>query len=191
MNLVRRVLSEKRLAVGAVGIALLVDVLLFGLAVRPLRAGVTQARARAAAAAERLVAGAAALAAARAQQGDRERAGAELRQFYDVVLPQDLAGARSVTYSRLAALAARLGLALERRTSASDREAGDRLGRLRTNMLLAGEYENIRRFIEALETAPEFLVIEEVVLSQRQEASDSELVLTLGLSTYYVAESGA
>ena len=58
-------------------------------------------------------------------------------------------------------------------------------------MLLAGEYENIRRFIEALETAPEFLVIEEVVLSQRQEASDSELVLTLGLSTYYVSESGA
>lgn len=191
MNQVRRVLSEKRLPVGAVGIVLLVDVLLFGLAVRPLRAGVTQARARTAAVAERLAAGAAALAAARAQQGARERAGAELRRFYGAVLPPDLAAARSITYPRLATLAARLGLALERRTSASDGDDGDRLGRLRTNMLLVGEYENIRRFIEGLETAPEFLVIEEVVLSQRQEASDSELVLTLGLSTYYVAESGA
>ena len=191
MNVVRRVLSEKRLAVGAVGIVLLVDVLLFGLAVRPLRAGVTQARTRAAAAAERLAAGADARAAARARQDARERADAELRRFYDEVLPQDLAAARSITYPRLAALAARLGLALERRTSASDGHEGDRLGRLRTNMLLAGEYENIRRFIEALETAPEFLVIEEVVLGQRQEASDSELVLTLGLSTYYVSESGA
>ena len=191
MNLVGRVLSEKRLAAGAVGIVLLVDVLLFGLAVRPLRAGVTQARARAAAAAERLAAAAAARAAARARQEARERAGAQLRRFYDEVLPQDLAAARAITYPRLAALAARSGLALERRTSASDGDDGDRLGRLRTNMLLAGEYENIRRFIEALETAPAFLVIEEVVLSQRQEASDSELVLTLGLSTYYVAESGA
>ena len=191
MNLVRRVLSEKRLAAGAVGIVLLVDVLLFGLAVRPLRAGVTQARARAAAAAERLAAGADARAAAHARQDARERADAHLRRFYDEFLPQDLAAARSITYPRLAALAARLGLALERRTSASDGDDGGRLGRLRTNMLLAGEYENIRRFIEALETAPAFLVIEEVVLSQRQEASDSELVLTLGLSTYYVSESGA
>ena len=48
------------------------------------------------------------------------------------------------------------------------------------------EYEDIRRFIYELETAPEFILIEEVVLSQGDE-SEEALVLTLGVSTYYLA----
>ncbi len=51
-------------------------------------------------------------------------------------------------------------------------------------MVLAGEYEDIRQFVYELETAPEFILIEEVILSQGDE-SEAELVLTLGVSTYY------
>ena len=36
-------------------------------------------------------------------------------------------------------------------------------------MVLAGEYEDVRRFIHALETAPEFILVEEVVLSHGNE----------------------
>ena len=190
MSLARRMAREKRIALAAVGAVLLADALLYGLAVYPLRAGVAGAGARAAAAAATLSAREADLGAAQARLAAQTRAGEQLRQFHDEVLPRDLAEARSITYPRLAALAARLGLVLERRTSASEQGDDDRLGRLRTNMLMAGDYADIRRFIEALETAPEFLVIEEVVLSQRDEASDAGLVLTLGLSTYYRGESG-
>ena len=51
-------------------------------------------------------------------------------------------------------------------------------------MLLSGAYRDIRRFIHALETAPEFVVIEEIVLSQGDETEARE-VLSLVLSTYY------
>lgn len=191
MNLVRRIAREKRIALAVVGIVLLADVLLYGLAVYPLRGAVARAGARAASASGTLSASEAHVGAARTRLAAQTRAGEQLRAFYDTVLPQDLAEARSITYPRLASLAARLGLLLERRTSASDRGDDGELGRLRTNMLLAGEYADIRSFIEALETAPEFLVIEEVVLSQREEASDAGLVLRLGLSTYYRVEKGA
>ncbi len=191
MNLVRRIAREKRIALAVVGIVLLADVLLYGLAVYPLRGAVARAGARAASASGTLSASEADVGAARTRLAAQTRAGKQLRAFYDTVLPQDFAEARSITYLRLASLAARLGLVLERRTSASDRGDDGELGRLRTNMLLAGEYADIRSFIEALETAPEFLVIEEVVLSQREEASDAGLVLRLGLSTYYRVEKGA
>ena len=55
-------------------------------------------------------------------------------------------------------------------------------------MVLAGEYEDIRQFIFELETAVEFILIEEVILSQGDE-SDAELVLRLGIATYYRAET--
>ena len=51
-------------------------------------------------------------------------------------------------------------------------------------MLLSGAYRDIRRFIHALETAPEFVVIEEIVLSQGDETEAGE-VLSMVLSTYY------
>ena len=48
-------------------------------------------------------------------------------------------------------LAADSALVLERQSSATDRERGSRLSRLRTTMVLAGEYEDVRRFIHVLE----------------------------------------
>ena len=54
-------------------------------------------------------------------------------------------------------------------------------------MVLAGAYRDIREFIYRLETAPEFILIEEVLLTQVSE-TDEALVLTLGVSTYYREE---
>jgi Tfp pilus assembly protein PilO len=52
---------------------------------------------------------------------------------------------------------------------------------------LFGEYRNIRRFIHELETAPEFLVLENVALSQGQEREQG-LSVELKISTYFRAE---
>ncbi len=64
------------------------------------------------------------------------------------------------------------------------------LGRLKTEMTLEGDYEEIRQFIYDLETAPEFVVIDDMALAEGGEAG-APLVLTLSLSTYYqVASDG-
>lgn len=190
MNLAARIVTEKRLAVGTAGAVLLAAALLHGLVVGPLRSGMDLARARARSASHALAAGEAGLAAARTRLAGAARARESLDAFHRGVLPNDLAAARALTYPRLAALAGRLGLDLERRTSEAEPVDGGRLGRLRANLFLAGDYMDVRRFIDALETAPEFVVIEEIALSRRPDAADAKLALTLGLSTYYWTESG-
>ena len=51
-------------------------------------------------------------------------------------------------------------------------------------MVLAGTYADMRDFIYQLETAPEFVVIDNVQLAEGGDGSGS-LVVTLDLSTYY------
>jgi hypothetical protein len=51
-------------------------------------------------------------------------------------------------------------------------------------MVLAGSYQDVRQFIHQLETAPEFVVIEDVALVQGEERT-APLVLTLQMATYY------
>ncbi len=117
---------------------------------------------------------------------NKVNADSQLQRFYSAVLPVDLAGARSISSPFLVMLAEDTNLVLERQTSLPEKERGSVLARLRTTMVLAGEYEDIRQFIYELETAPEFILIEEVILSQGDE-SEEALVLTLGVSTYYWA----
>ena len=62
--------------------------------------------------------------------------------------------------------------------------------KLTATLVLTGEYRNIRRFIHSLETAPEFLVIENVALSQGSER-DRGLSVVVKVATYYrVASDG-
>ena len=110
----------------------------------------------------------------------------ELERFYQEILPRDLAGARLILSPFLDRLAEESDLVLERSSSVPEKERESLLAQLRTTMMLAGEYEDIRRFIYAVETAPEFILIEEVILSKGDEVEEA-LILTLGLSTYYWA----
>ena len=171
--------------VGLAAIGLLADAGLYGLAVYPWMLKVDVAERRATAAAAGLETARERFEAARLADADRDRTETELREFHEEILPRNLAGARSLTLSRLAALADDHGLLMERRASVPDRGEDSLLARLQVSMLLRGDYRDIRRFIHALETAPEFLIIEEIVLSQGDEAEAGE-VLGLGLSTYYL-----
>lgn len=184
LALVRRILSEKRMLFGLAAIGLLADAGLYGLAVYPWTLRVESAGRRAAAAAANLDAARQRFEAARLAADGEHRTEQELRAFHQQFLPRDLAGARALTLARLAALADGHGLVMQRRASARHREDGSLLARLRVSMLLSGAYRDIRRFVHAIETAPEFLVIDEIVLRQGDEAEAGE-VLGLELSTYY------
>jgi Tfp pilus assembly protein PilO len=114
----------------------------------------------------------------------KARASAELTTFYRDVLPQDLAGARRLTYLRLARLARQSNLEYERSSYAPQDDDDSTLTRLQIQMVLAGTYAEMRDFIYQLETAPEFVVIDNIQLSEGGEATGS-LVVTLDLSTYF------
>ena len=184
MTLLKRIVHEKRTLITIVATILAVDVLLYAFAVYPWSNKVVQAETRAVQAAAQLGVLRANYAAASQTSEDKINADSELERFYSEVLPVDLAGARRISYPLLVKLAEDTNLVLEERRSVSETMRESLLTRLRTTMVLAGAYEDIRQFIYELETAPEFILIEEVVLSQA-DGSDEELVLTLGVSTYF------
>ena len=160
------------------------------LAVYPLTIRAAQARQRQAASVQALATAEQSYQAAQATMEGKSTTSDQLERFYGDVLPSNLAGARGITYARLAALANRHDLRMERRSSTSEQKEASDLGRLRMTMLLAGEWADIRAFIAAVEDAPEFIVIQEIVLSQSEEEG-AALVLALDLSTYYRVARGA
>ena len=186
MTLLTRILHEKRTVITLVAMVLAIDVLLYVFAVYPWSSRVSQAETRAVQAEAQLGEMRANYATASLTSENKINADSQLRRFYDEVLPVDLADARGIISPFLVTLAEDTNLVLERRTSVPEKERESPLARLRTTMVLAGEYEDIRQFIYELETAPEFILIEEVILSQG-DGSNEGLVLTLGVSTYYWA----
>ena len=184
MTLLHRILHEKRTLLRVVSMILAVDVLLYVLAVYPLSNKVSRAETRTAQAEAQLSQARTNYAAASDTRENKINADSKLQSFYTDVLPVDLAGARRISSPLLIKLAEDTNLVLERQSSDPEKERGSLLARLRTTMVLAGEYEEIRQFIYELETAPEFILIEDVILGQGDE-SDVELVLTIGVSTYY------
>jgi hypothetical protein len=184
MSLSRRIVREKRGLLTTVAVILLADMCLYAFAVYPWSNKLARTQVRMATAGRQLTQVTGAFAAASEVNVSKSLADSQLGRFYQEVLPQDLAGARGLFSPYLDNLADEMNLVLERRTSATEMVRDSALASLRTTMVLAGEYEDIRAFIYELETAPAFILIESVVLGQGT-GSDDELVLTLGVSTYY------
>lgn len=182
--LVRRAVDEHRGLIVALGLALMANLLAYVLVVRPLEAKSLGAADRAAAAANARRAAERERAQADALVQGKATADQELTSFYQKVLPADMTAARRMTYASLPALARRTGVQYEARTTnieAVDRDG--RLERMTIRMSLQGDYENLRQFIYALESAPEFVIIDAVTLMESQ--GNDPLSLTLDLSTYY------
>ena len=186
MTLLNRILAEKRTFVTVVGAILVVDIALYALAIYPWLTKVSQSESRTSTAESQIEQVRTAFSAATTVSDNTLLADNELERFYREILPRDLAGARLILSPFLDRLAEESDLVLERSSSVPEKESESLLARLRTTMMRAGEYEDLRRFIYAVETAPEFILIEEVILSKGDEAEEA-LILTLGLSTYYWA----
>jgi hypothetical protein len=188
--LFKRVVGEKRRVVLPLGIALLANVAAYAFVVYPLGVRSATAAERAAAAARARQAAERELAVARALVTGKAAADEDLNAFYKKVLPADLTAARRLTYVSLPALAERTNVEYVRRSFEVEEDLKDkRFGRLGIRVLLQGEYENIRNFIYQLESAPEFVIIDDVTLMQG--GTNAPLSLTINLSTYFrVAGNG-
>jgi Tfp pilus assembly protein PilO len=182
--LLARIAREKRAVLVPLLVALVANLGIYLIIVRPMGA-------RSAGAAETAAAAAVEVRTAEREQAmavelvaRKARADEALNAFYQKVLPADLTAARRMTYSSLPALAGRTKVRYEtRRFDPLEPEKDARVGGLRIRMVLQGEYANLRQFIYQLESAPEFVIIDDMTLTEGQE--NEALTLRLDLSTYY------
>jgi Tfp pilus assembly protein PilO len=184
LPLLRRAAAEHRRLVVILAVALVANLRVYAFVVYPLSERVANIEQRNQAAEQALAQARIEHAQANGTLTGKARASAELTTFYRDVLPQDLAGARRLTYLRLARLARESNLEYERSSYAPQVDTDSTLTRLQIQMVLAGTYAEMRDFIYQLETAPEFVVIDNIQLAEGSEATGS-LVVTLDLSTYF------
>jgi len=182
-TLVQRIAREHRRVVVPLAVALSVNVVLYAAVVYPLSQRVANIEQRDRTAEEQLRAAQREHAQARGTLTGKDRAAAELATFYKDVLPSDLSGARRLTHLRLAQLAREANLKFLRDTFVPKLERNRTLTQLKIEMELSGNYGDVRAFIHQLETAPEFVVIDNIELGQG--ADGGPLGVTLHLSTYY------
>jgi len=184
-ELVRRVVAEKRSVVLPLVVALVANIAAYVLVVRPRGIKSAGAADRAAAAADALRAAEREVASARELVEGKSRADDELNAFYLKVLPGDLVAARRMTYASLPALARKTNVKFQAQRSGLDekQKKETRLGHLVIRMELQCDYESFRDFLYQLETAPEFVIIDVVTLSEATGADNQTLVIDL--STYF------
>jgi Tfp pilus assembly protein PilO len=181
----RRVLREHRRLVVPLIITLVVNLLVYAFVVRPLADRVANIAERDAAADQSLAAARSEHAAATGTLTGKDRASQELARFYKDVIPRDLAAARRLTHTRIPQIARQFDVQFFNRTVTPPAPARDSsLVRYTEKIDLAGRYRDVRAFIHHLENAPEFVVIDDVSLSEEDEEG-GVLALALQLSTYY------
>jgi hypothetical protein len=184
-SIVRRILSEKRGAVIALVAGLLINVGVYALVVYPLGVKSATAADRAAAAAVARQAAERDMASAGALVQGKARADEELTTFYQKVLPSDSDEARRITHARLPALARKANMKFTEQRAESDtqNQKDSQFGRVRTRIVLEGDYSSVRQFLYELETTPEFIIVDDVTLAQLE--ASKPLLLTVEVSTYY------
>ena len=114
------------------------------------------------------------------RRGDADRPGARRRSSWrastTTCCRKGQEGARRITYRRLATLADESNLDYDRRARWSTKqERESALEQMDMTMVLEGEYRDVRRFIHTLETAPEFVVIEDVGAGAGREERAADL----------------
>jgi Tfp pilus assembly protein PilO len=183
-TLARRVFAENRTPIIWLGAVLVVNVLVYAFGVYPLSQRVANVAERNASAARSL---------ADARRENQQAAGAltgkdqavtKLAKFYTDVLPRDLSSARQLTHLRLAQMARMHNLRYGRADSEPVLSKDSKLTQLKVELNLGGSYTGVRGFLHSLETAPQFVVIDNVSLAESQDSSD-RVEVTLQVSTYY------
>ncbi|MBA3885644.1 MAG: hypothetical protein H0X67_07915 [Acidobacteria bacterium] len=184
MTPIRRIMVEKQAYLWPIALGLIANVLVFVLIVYPLSQRVAGGEQAAQESADALGAARRAHADARATVEGKGQADAELRRFYGDVLPPDISAARRMTYVMIDQLASKTGLRRGDRRYTPAVLRGSSLAKLTVTVSLSGEYRQIRRFIHELETAPDFLVLENVELAQ-VEGQARGIDVNVQIATYY------
>jgi len=187
MTLLRRILVEKRSFIYPLIGAIVVNAALFLAVVYPLSLRVANGERSAQEAASARAAAQAEYEEARATVLGKDSAQVELKKFYGSVLPPDQSAARRLLFGKIETLSNAANVTVIDRTSDPSQERGSDLGKLTETVVLFGDYRNIRKFIHDLETSSEFVVLENVALTQGQER-DQRLNVVLRLATYFRAQ---
>jgi hypothetical protein len=189
MTPLRRILSEKRRLVVPLVIAAIASALLYVVVVFPLGRQVSAAEQQAEAQRTLVVRARQDNQAAKATVQGKQLADASLQKFYREVLPANASDARRLTYLKLSQLARKANVRLESGTNAYTHEKGSHLSKVTTAYTCSGEYRDVRKFIYSLETAPEFMVLENVGLSNLEQQARTTLAVRLDVATYFRMEN--
>lgn len=185
MSVYARIAAEKRALLITLALGIIANVLLYVVAVFPLGRQVAGAETEARLQREQLHAARQDFNAARATVTGKQQADAALQKFYKDVLPTDSSVARKLTFTRLSQLARQANVQLESGQNAVKPQKGSALAKLTTTYTLTGDYRNVRKFIYSLETAPEFIVLENVALTSPGEQQSRGLSVKLDIATYF------
>lgn len=191
MTLVQRIFSEKRRIIGPLVILAVANVIAYVVIVFPLDRQVAAGERDQRAARDVLRAARADYETARATVAGKQEADASLRQFYSDVLPRTASAAQRVTYLRLAQLAQAANVHLERGANGIKTQKNSSLAKLSTSYRLSGDYRDVRQFIYSLETAPEFIVLENISLASGGADAGETLSVQIDVSTYFRADDGS
>jgi len=188
VTVLQSVLAEKRAVIVPLLLFIVANVVLYAVVVFPLSHQVMNAEEEARQQHQQLNTARFDLKAAKATVVGKTQADAALQKFYKDVLPGDQAVARRITYTRLVQLANQARVKLEHGNNAVSREKGSALAKLTTTYTLSGTYADVRKFIYSLETAPAFIVLENVTLTSPGDQSRG-LTMSLGIATYFRSEN--
>jgi Tfp pilus assembly protein PilO len=180
-----RIATEKRRVLVPVALLVVANIVLYIAVVFPLGRQVANAEEQARTEQQLVRRSRIDLANAKASVTGKQQADAALQKFYKDVLPKDGSEARRVTFTRLQQLAQESNVRLSSGTNTVAHLKNSALAKLTTTYTLSGDYRDVRRFIYALETTPEFLVLENVNLNSSGDAQDRGLAMTLNIATYY------
>jgi Tfp pilus assembly protein PilO len=193
VSLWRRIYVERRSVILPLFILLIGNVALLALAVLPLSGSVASLHGDALNATTAMLKARTIDQQAKDARGSKERADQELKKFYGEILPATPAGARKVM-SFLERTADESGLKFQNSHVEESEIKDSRLERMSAKITLVGDYQNIRKYLYAIETAQQFVVVERVGLSQAADLRSSNsgrLEVTLDVATYFVAAGPA
>lgn len=181
-----RVAREHRAALVPLGLVLAVNVAVLVALVLPLSRRVSSNESRAEAATRQQAIAAAEFKQAEAMRDGKAKASTDLETFYTKVLPTSVATARRMTHVKFQQRAREHNVQFQRGATTEEQGRGSALRRLTVAMTLSGEYDDIRAFLYELETSEDFVIIDNVVLTEGGD-TDEPLSVALEVSTYFYA----
>lgn len=181
---VSRVISDHRRVLVPLAAVLAINLVVLAAVVLPLRRSVASGDTRARTSSQALAEATADFKDAEATREGQGQARKDLERFYKDVLPVDVSAARRLTNLKLGQMVRSHDVNFQRSASTPETGRDSELERLKISYALSGDWEDIRMLVHDIETGPDFVVIDNVVLQEGSEAS-APLSLTLDLSTYY------
>lgn len=127
---------------------------------------------------------------AKMAQSRKQEVDVGLAKFYKEILPRDLAAAQVLTQLWLTKVARENNVTFQQGTHRHAEVRDSRLTKVTSEATLSGTYRDIRRFLHTVESAPEFLIIEEVQLgdsgTSAQMNPKGELEIAIKAATYFL-----